>query len=781
MKLPEPKVALDNICSVIYNNVLYTYSSGAFQSLSLEEGAQWKTLAQGEAVTGAVCVGSNPTDASKAGLYIVGGKGTSTDYHGLQKFTYATGKWESISPQDHVTQDRLLHGATYLPGTDQIIMYGGSQDGYSGPSTQTFVVGASAPYSTRAYESSAPPVVNPIVLTWSDTQAVVIGGSTTNNKVMLFNPDTKWTDSGATLGEPLLKDTTAIRAIIMNGDDGSKSLYTFDLSVAPNVVKRMVLIDAAGTPVTNSQAVSKAKARRVDGEIEKRASLTLSDWPAYNSTLAPTGTRSNYALAQGSDGTVVFSGGSGAVDDVLCIFNARQNSWEDAAQKLNEQEVLATSESTSSTTASSTATSSSSKSSTSASSMSTLPASASASASASAAATLSASASSSASTETAAAAGAPAAVSANAILGIVLGTITGIMLLLGLILFCIRKRRGKNQQNVEGGQDPRGMSPRGFPDEKAGLGYGNDDFNSGPHFRGHQQQDSAGSFSSMAILMGKVNGNAPKSAGVARSGSKRDTSNSFFKSTIGKPLPQMNEAPALAPPSRDEKGVSFAADVVEPRPTPRGAPVGRAGETRRSSGWNRYWSGGSALNILGFGNSKRTTVDSETSHYSNTPKNRITQDSATVPPLHLITQDLSTVPPIQHDGRPELSRVVSGSPTVSNYSNQIPFRDGVSGKIESPRRPTSNASSGYSSGIPESVRDTWDPTGPSRPWGADRAPSSVYAESLYPTSLAPSLPQRQTQTSAPNGVSQQPPLALAATSSDMSWLNLGEINKQNRL
>ncbi|GKT55330.1 pre-mRNA splicing factor CLF1 [Colletotrichum tofieldiae] len=767
MKLPEPKVALENICSVIHDNVLYTYAAGAFQSLALEEGAEWKTLSQGESVTGAVCVGSTPKDASQAGLYIVGGKATSADYRGLQKFTYATGKWESITPQDPVTQNRLLHGATYLPGTDQIVMYGGSQDGYSGPSTQTFVVGASAPYNTRAFSSTAAPVVNPMLLTWSDTQAVLVGGSTTNNKIMLFNPDTVWTDSGATLAEPLTKDTTAIKAVIMNGDDGSKSLYTFDLSTTPNEVKRIVLIDASGAPVANSAAVSKKTTRETASEFEKRA-LTLSDWPAYNSTLAPTGTRLNYALAQGSDGLVVFAGGSGSVNDPLCMFNARENSWEDAVQKLSEQEVLITSESTSSAS-STTATSTVSSSSSSATAFSTLPASVSASASASSAA----------SSETAAA-GAPAAVGANTILGIVLGTITGIMILLGLILFCIRRRRGKNQQNVEGGQNARGMSPRGFPDEKAGLGYGNDDFGPGPdgHFRGHQQQDSAGSFSSMAILMGKVNGsNAPKSAGVARSGGNLDTSNSFFKSTIGKPMPQMHEQSALSPPSRDEKGVSFAADVVEPRPTPRGAPVGRTGETRRSSGWNRYWSGGSALNILGFGNSKRTTVDSDrSSHYSSTNyKNRITQDSATVPPLHLITQDLSTVPPIQHDGRPELSRVVSGSPTVSNYSNQIPFRDD-----RIPRRPTSDASSGYSSGIPESVRETWDPTGPSRPWGADRAPSSVYADSLYPTSLAPSLPNRQTQTDVPIGVSQQPPLAMASTSSDMSWLNLGEINKQNR-
>ncbi|KAK1991985.1 pre-mRNA splicing factor CLF1 [Colletotrichum falcatum] len=765
MKVPEPKIALDNICSVIHDNVLYTYSAGAFQSLALEEGAEWKTLEQGVSVTGAACVGSNPKDASQAGLYIVGGKAASADYRGLQKFTYSTGKWESITPQDPVTQNRLLHGAAYLPATDQIVMYGGSQDGYSGPSTQTFVVGASAPYSTRAFSSIAAPVINPMLLPWSDSQAALVGGSTTNTKIMLFSPDTAWTDSGATLAEPLTKDTTAMKAVIINGDDGSKSLYTFDLSTTPNEVKRMILVDAAGAPVVNSAVVSKKAAREVTGDLAKRAFLTLNDWPAYNSTFAPVGTRVNYAVAQDSNGLVVFSGGSGSVNDSLCIFNARGNTWENAAQKLSEQDVLISSDPTSSA-GSADATSSIQL----GPAFSTLPASVSA--------TASASASQAAGSETAAVGAPSAAVSANAILGIVLGTITGIMILLGLVLFCIRRRRAKNHRNVEG-QDARGMSPRGFADEKAGLGYGADDFGPAPggQFRGHQQQDSAGSFSSMAILMGKVNGN-----NAAKSGAPRDDSNSLFKSTIGKPIPQADEEPALPPPSRDEKGVSFAADVVEPRPGTRGAPVGRNGETRRSSGWNRYWSGGSALNILGFGNSKRTTVDSDrSSRYSNgMDKNRITQDSATVPPLHLITQDLSTVPPIQHDGRPELSRVVSGSPTVSNYSSQIPFRDGVSAKIESPRRPRSDmSSSGYSSGIPESVRDTWDPTGPSKTWGADRAVSSVYADSLYPTSLAPSMPNRQTQTEPQIGVSQQPPLNMASTS-DMSWLNLGDVNKQSQ-
>src|SRR5262245_27469140 len=100
MMLPTPPVALENICSVIYANTRYTFSLGAFQALPLQEGGQWQTLQTVEPVTGGVCVGSTPEDPNQAGLYIVVGKGTTPGYQGLQKYTYSTGKWESISPVD---------------------------------------------------------------------------------------------------------------------------------------------------------------------------------------------------------------------------------------------------------------------------------------------------------------------------------------------------------------------------------------------------------------------------------------------------------------------------------------------------------------------------------------------------------------------------------------------------------------------------------------------------------------------------------------------------------
>lgn len=282
-------------------------------------------------------------------------------------------------------------------------------------------------------------------------------------------------------------------------------------------------------------------------------------------------------------------------------------------------------------------------------------------------------------------------------------------------------------------------------------------------FRTHHPNQSAESFSSMAILMGRAGKNKPSISRKLSNGSN-GTSGSVdhnqLKSSISKPVLQEMQHPALQ--GQDTRGVAFDPTVVEPRP--RNGPLETQDGLRRSSGWNRYWSGGSALQILGFGGPKRNTAASDSdSHYSDAvhPRNpRATQDSATVPPLNF-------------EFRPEMNRVNSGSPVVSEYSKNIPFRDGVAAKIE---RPISKASSGYSSGIPESVNETWDPDYKDKPWGTDRATSSIYNPSFYfGAPLSPRVPPPQTP---PSGVSTQPQLAMSAQSSDMSWLNLGDRSRK---
>jgi hypothetical protein len=128
MSLPTPEYPLVDACSTLFNNTLYTYTSEAFQSLPLQNGAEWSQLPMGVAVQGGVCVKSTPTnDISAAALYIVGGTSNSSDYQGLQRFTFANGTWETIKPTVAVTQNRLWHNAVYLNTSDSILVYAGSQ------------------------------------------------------------------------------------------------------------------------------------------------------------------------------------------------------------------------------------------------------------------------------------------------------------------------------------------------------------------------------------------------------------------------------------------------------------------------------------------------------------------------------------------------------------------------------------------------------------------------------------------------------------------------------
>jgi hypothetical protein len=345
--------------------------------------------------------------------------------------------------------------------------------------------------------------------------------------------------------------------------------------------------------------------------------------------------------------------------------------------------------------------------------------------------------------------------------------------------------------------------------EKDGIGYAKDTlmFGQGPPgvFRGHQPQGSQSSFSSMAILMGRTSQSKSAQTGLSRKASnesRRDSSDSTFrafKSTISKPMPQTTLTPTAPrqPPSqpqlRDEKGVGFAANTAAPKPAATPKPrnlttvADKEGETRRSSGWNRYWSGGSALNLLGFGSgnsnsnnnnnnnnsnntnnaaanntSQRITLASDrSSDYSD--RNRMTQDSATVPPLF----------PGASEPRMSFSRVTAHSPTIAVYND--PFKEGLSGRIET-QRPISAVSdmsaSAYSSGIPESVHEAWDPTAANRPWGADRSLNDSFT-GVYSTPLAPASQGLKPPSGRAPPRPAPPSQSKGPVRDDMSWLNLG--------
>lgn len=786
MSVPVPPVPLEDICAVIWDNAIYTYSANSFLRLELKPDAEWEELSKGVQVTGGVCVGSTPSDKNEAGLYIVGGVANDDQYSGLQKFTYSTKKWKSITIDGDILKRRRWHGATYLKSSDSIVVYAGKVDDIEGPSSETFTIQAKSPYGVASSPSNAAPAQSPLLLPWSENETVMLGGGIDNRRVMLFDAESQWRDSGATLADPIPKDASAMQGFLIDGDDGSKSLYTFDMSQAPNVVNRITLLGANGEPVENSPTVvgrdlGSLIARQSDSD-SKTKPLSVDDWPEYDDKFVSKEQWENYAAAQDTDGMVVFVGGN-SDDDPIRMFNGRENAWMDASLAFTDQERLDDSSvSSSTTTTSSTPTSTS-----------TTPT----------------------ATPTKADDGDDDSIGSNAILGIVLGSVAGILLLLGLTLFLIRRRKVRQNGGNHGDQNAEkggpGIAARAA--SNASRGY--------PH--GHYPQNSTDSYSSVAILMGKTNQQSRHLGRNPSTGTNRTSMSSIFnkefKSTISKPILQSNQhslpfsdkeleagepgdrttyfgpslskraprRPALgsqAQPSEKELEAGEVGDRTTyfgpslsqraPARPPRGSAtlgglrpdaVPTDPEERRSSGWNRYWSGGSALNILGFGAGKRATMNSDDgSRYSDNKLNRVTQDSATVPPLRM--------EPFE-GGRPELNSVHSGSPTVSQAPTQFPImKEGMTGTIE---RPVSHGSSGYSSGIPESIYDTFEGD-TKKPWGSDRAPTAAYGGNSpgQPSSLDPS----STSGSRHMGVSQQPPLRLAKLSTDMSWLNLGGSNNR---
>ncbi|RDA94395.1 hypothetical protein CP533_2263 [Ophiocordyceps camponoti-saundersi (nom. inval.)] len=702
MTVPEPPAALDDACFAIHNGTLFSYSSQGFFSLILDKGQAWRTLDTGVKVQGAPCLGTNPVDASQAGFFVIGGHSESGDYPGLQKYTYATGKWTTIKLTDDVTKERLGHAVTYIASEDAILMYAGHQDGNTGLSSQTFAIRASEPFSVRGYESMAPPADSPFLFPWSaDDAAMITGGnSLLDNRPWLWNPSRGWRGWDATVAAPF-KVTSLTRLALVNGDDGSKFVYAFDFSQSPVAVSAMPLQDANGNP-------PRSPPPGAGGETAAsvlRRDLAFDSLPEYNASLAPAGQKRLPAMAYGPDGTVVFSGSS--KDGALLMFNGKKNSWVDAAAVLDDgkQKIMRPTR-TSPTDGSSTPSSTSNA---------------------------------EASSTSAASEGNRSGPSPNALLGITLGCILGFMALLGIILFVLRRRQRLRRRPAAAGdsdeKDSEAVSPSMMPSKA--------------HFRGHYPQASHESYSSMAILMGRVG----KDRGLTRKTSHETNRSSVssmhkkLKSTISKPIPQPTAYPVLAEPPDDDKP-TLVPKLAEPRPITRNGPAEAPNDTtRRSSGWNRYWSGGSALQILGLGPTQRNTSTSErSSHYSD-GGNRVRQDSATVPALTM-------------EGHAEVSKVAVGNPAVSRFA---PAAEGMTGKIV---RPASVASSGYTSGVPESVIDGWDSAEAGKGWAAGRGTGAGGGHGSSYYAAAGRVP--------PSGVSNQPQLATAATSTDMSWLNLGD-------
>ena len=326
MTIPSPPVPLQNQCSIIYNGILYTYQVNAFQSLSLKDGGTWTQLPMGVPTNGSACIQGavNGQDS----FIVLGGSTTTQNYQGMQYYSFGSNTWRSETPLTPVAENRLGHGAVYLNRSSSILMYAGFQDNSYAPSSQTFVLQSAPPYNIQAFESDAPPVMDPLMIPWNTTHALMLGGEPTNTKLFIFGPQEGWQQLNVSLPTPL-KDSTKVQATLLDGSDGSKILELFDMSTSPNQLSTLLLQNATNT-ATSKRSGSYSPFRHHPTRRRKR-DTTLEDRPAYNNTLAPQNTRVGFSLAQDPvTGLVVAVGGNDQTP--LAIFNETSNQWLDPIQ-----------------------------------------------------------------------------------------------------------------------------------------------------------------------------------------------------------------------------------------------------------------------------------------------------------------------------------------------------------------------------------------------------------------------------------------------------------------
>jgi hypothetical protein len=550
MSVPQPKFPLSGHCSVINDDTLYVYSPAGFQSLKLEEGAEWQALPMDISLTGAQCVNAG------AKLYIVGGSVNETaatwNYPGLMHYTFSEKKWDWQRSESWNTQGRLNHAAVYLQDSQKILVYAGSQSGAEGPSSESFLFSTVEPFYVSSLPSAgAPPSVKPMLMNSDANTALLIGGGATNTAIWKFTEEKGWQDLGVTLEQPIA-DQETVQCSVISNKDGRVALEKFDMSVTPNTVQRILLLNKDGSPATPGTLV---------GDKVKRVSLD--DWSAYNGTYAPTSKRSGFSLAQGDDGTTVASGGDDSAP--LVVFNAKENSWVNATALFAGQSVLVNSVSSSS--ASSTPTSTSS--------LSTTP-----------------------SSTTTGAVAAPTAPPSNkgkmlTVLGATLGTIFGIAAILILILFCLKYRKNKSRKNPANVEKHDRMS---FADRGA-------DFmkEAGGSVVTYQPNHTNDSLTSLAIIQGR-----------GATGHKKNVGSDASTAGLVKKLSPLGYS---EPYDYELSKFDLKPEPVEPmvrQNSSRTKPAPRA----RSSGWSRYFANNDATNLASMDDKRSTFATDRTSTVS---------------------------------------------------------------------------------------------------------------------------------------------------------------------
>ncbi|PNS19864.1 hypothetical protein CAC42_7831 [Sphaceloma murrayae] len=685
MSAPRPESPLDGHCSAVDNDTLYVLSASSFQALPLKEKATWSKLDQGTPVTNPACVRIVPgNDDSKAVLYVIGGSTDDSNFSGLQRYTFSTKAWETLTPPTPDMVGRTDHSAAYLPGSNSILVYAGSQpQSRSDYSSQTFVISLAPPYNIRSFTSLAPPGNQPILRTFDTNSAVLIGSNTRNKEIWLFNADSGWNKFSTELTEGI---APAVQGLIVDGADGSKVLTTYDATVSPNSIRQIVLLDAGGQPAQTGQTVG--------GSSKRTRDLRLNNWPAYNSSAAPETIRSDYTVTQNAAGLAVISGGS--TDSPVNLFDNAENTWVDNGLFFNgrandNQEVISTTSTRPSVT-------------------STLP------------------------TPSATTSAPPLLPGESSrprtlrVLGITLGTLCGIAALFIIALLILRWRRQKKRRQanyIDEKGDRMSFQDRGASFMKEAGGSRVDVTQIPPNHRFTQHNSSHNSF---AIIAGKL----------GRSGSRhlQPPNGTRGSSESTRPLTKaVKKGDIRGPVELDMWGRDKEVFVSEHPVSSSGAPYIPAStigaresqlaqpDKKRSSGWSRYFAAGDGTKLPSAYDRGPTTsgytVDTNYTDASRPTMPSRIPSSALVAPLDLEFAKTQ-------DGQ-RISRVATASPSF-NHSSEDLARRGSS--VEAARGQTAHVANVRGEGA-------WTPRGVDS-WGSEddesrntRDTYSTFASSEY--------------------------------------------------
>jgi hypothetical protein len=540
-------------CSTIYKDTLYVYSADAFQALPLRFNGTWSQLKTGVPVNQAVCVQGITGDGQDA-LWVVGGRtnDATSDYPGLQRYSFGNGTWATVGPVVSVTKNRINHAAVFLNDSASLLVYSGSQFEAVVPSSDTFLISILPPYNTQSFTTRDTPSISPTLLNWNNNSAITLGGSTTGTSIFRFDPSNGWRNISTSLPHAL-SSASGVQASLVEGSDNSKVLGLFDLGSTPVSVSQLVLQYANGSIASTGTTVSSLMASK---NVKQPRDLTLADFPTYNSTYAPTSARAGYSIAQ-SNGLTAFTGGD--AQNPVALFDQNTNAWIDTGAFFGPSAgKLPTLSSTPSSTPSQTTSSSPSA-------TSTDPA--------------------------AAAAAANQHHHTMLILGATLGSILGLIALLLILLLLLRwrkKRRADAEQAEKDGQR-LSFADRGDPDMAEAGGAVSHNYNNEKMLA---PAAAAGAFAASRPRSGTLRSESSRTALVTPEHSQ------IKRSMDMSPVPVLDVQRPLQ--ARHALAVPAAITEVDSRPNSDFLSLPAAPGTRGSngSGWSNYFTSNTKPDIL---------------------------------------------------------------------------------------------------------------------------------------------------------------------------------------